>query len=101
MCPTRSSLRATPQADITAGEPPRYDVVFTDPETGLLEVLTWRADFDKAMMPARMRAADQRRQFLETERAGREQAEERLGDPDFNRGRRGMEALDQRRREMD
>lgn len=92
---------ADTQADITAGEPPRYDVVFTDPETGLLEVLTWRADFDKAMMPARMRAADQRRQFLETERTGRQQAEERLGDPDFNRGRRGMEALDQRRREMD
>lgn len=92
---------ADTQADINAGDPPRYDVVFTDPETGLLEVLPWRADFDKAMMPARMRAAEQRRQFLEAERAGREQAEERLGDPDFNRGRRGIDALDQRRREMD
>lgn len=88
---------ADTQADITAGRLPGYAIVYTDPATGRLATLEWMADFDRAMAPVRTRATERRRQFLASERG----AQERLGDPAFDQGRRGIEALDQRRREMD
>lgn len=91
------SLVATPgtQADIAAGRPPVYQVVYVDPNTGMLETVQWRGDHDLAMEPERARLRSLRR----GDDAARDRGRSNVDDPEFNAGRRGIEELNRRRNE--
>jgi GH24 family phage-related lysozyme (muramidase) len=91
------SLVATPQtqADIAAGQPPAYQVVYVDPNTGMLEAVMWRGDAEREIEPVRERM----RRLRESDDAARERGRANVDDPDFNAGRRGIEELERRRNE--
>ncbi|HZH50258.1 MAG TPA: hypothetical protein VEZ16_00100 [Microvirga sp.] len=71
------TLVSTPetQADIAAKRPPRYQIVYTNPATGRLEMFDARFNIDRAMAPVRerqTRALDQDRRNLRREQINRD-----------------------------